>query len=176
VIARRIPFGILAVAGQNGEFMTHQIGQEQVIGQVQALLEETFEKVAGIYLDRGTSLVETLEAVSAKEASRPAVKGGTSIAGHVAHIRFYLRIVNDVIDGKQYERLDWKQSWLVTTVSESEWDELRQGVRDDYSYLKAHLAQCADWRGEEPLSGALGIAIHTAYHLGAIRQMMKLAR
>ncbi len=37
-------------------------------------LEETFERVSGIYLDSGTSLFETLEGVSAEEASRPSPK------------------------------------------------------------------------------------------------------
>jgi hypothetical protein len=37
-----------------------------------AMMEETFEsKHHGIYLDRGTSLFETLETVSAEEASVP---------------------------------------------------------------------------------------------------------
>ena len=35
------------------------------------MLEETFEHVYGNYLDGGTSLFETLETISAEDASRP---------------------------------------------------------------------------------------------------------
>jgi hypothetical protein len=43
------------------------------------LLSETFEKTQGIYLDRGTSLLETMETISAEQASRPVSAKGASI-------------------------------------------------------------------------------------------------
>ncbi len=35
------------------------------------MFDETFEQVQGMYLDKGTSLFETLATVTAEEASRP---------------------------------------------------------------------------------------------------------
>ena len=56
------------------------------------LMEETFEsKHHGIYLDKGTSLFETLETVSATEASIPVGNKCASLAAQVAHTTFYIR-------------------------------------------------------------------------------------
>ena len=154
--------------------MTPSVSNELITKQIFAFLHETFGNVNGIYLDRGTSLTETLAAISAVTASRPGTEGGTSIAGHVDHIRFYLRVMNDYMDGKTIEKLDWKQSWLRHTVTEAEWDELRQQIRDDYEQLSAHLENFDDWNNERRFSGALGAIVHTAFHIGAIRQIAKV--
>ena len=51
------------------------------------LMEETFEaKHHGIYLDKGTSLFETLETISAREASIPVGGKCASVAAQVAHV------------------------------------------------------------------------------------------
>ena len=56
-----------------------------------AFMEETFEpKHHGIYLDRGTSLFETLDRVSAEEASIPVGGKCASLAAQVAHVIFYI--------------------------------------------------------------------------------------
>lgn len=50
------------------------------------LMEETFEsKHHGIYLDKDTSLFETLDTVSAEEASIPVGGKCASLAAQVAH-------------------------------------------------------------------------------------------
>ncbi|MDQ3524712.1 MAG: hypothetical protein M3451_06625, partial [Chloroflexota bacterium] len=45
--------------------------------------EETFTDVTGIFLDRGTSMFETLATISAEEASRPVGGGCANIAAQV---------------------------------------------------------------------------------------------
>ena len=57
--------------GRKGEHMSTQIATDSFKKQLFLLFEETFDHVHGVYLDRGTSLFETLEAISAEEASRP---------------------------------------------------------------------------------------------------------
>ena len=59
---------------------------------MQAALDETFENVQGMYLDRGTSLFETLATITAEEASRPVSANCASLAAHVEHMRFYMEI------------------------------------------------------------------------------------
>jgi hypothetical protein len=54
------------------------------------VLEETFEKVQGIFLDRGTSLFETLETITAEEASVPVGGRCATLAAQVKHTAFYL--------------------------------------------------------------------------------------
>jgi hypothetical protein len=52
------------------------------------LLKETFEDPSGIYLDKRTSLHQTLEAVSAQQASIPVGGKCASLAAQVAHVTF----------------------------------------------------------------------------------------
>ena len=51
--------------------MDNAISQKLFTDELFAVLEETFETHHGIYLDKGTSLFETLETITAAEASRP---------------------------------------------------------------------------------------------------------
>lgn len=156
--------------------MSSQIEQDKFTKQLFALLQESFEKVEGIYLDRGTSLFETLASLSAEEASRPITEQGTSIAGQVAHIHFYLEVLDRYMDGALNEKVDWSQSWLVKTVTRSEWDDLRRQIDEDYRRLRTHLNSFTEWNDDRRLGGALAIVAHTAYHLGAIRQILHLAK
>ena len=156
--------------------MSTQISSELVGKEILDFLEETFEKVSGIYLDRETSFLETLAKVNAAEASKPIVESGTTIAGQVEHVRFYLRILNDAMSGKTHPNLDWKQSWLVKRVTDSEWTKLQQQLRDDYRQLQERWKSIEDWSAEDQLGGALAIVVHTAYHLGAIRQILRVVK
>ena len=67
------------------------IRPEEFRSNLLAFMGETFEdKHQGIYLDKGTSLFETLETVSAKEASIPVGGKCASLAAQVAHVIFYI--------------------------------------------------------------------------------------
>ena len=143
---------------------------------IEALAEETFSDVKGIYLDGKTSLMESLAVISSEEASRPITDEGTSIAGQAEHIRFYLRVLNSYMDGTLTEKIDWSKSWQVKTVTESEWTTLKKLLEDDYNDLRSKLAEITDWNDEKRLGGALAIITHTAYHLGAIRQIMRIVK
>jgi len=156
--------------------MSNTINSELFTQNLKALLEETFENVKGIYLDGGTSLTETLSSLSAEEASKPIVPEGTSIAGQVEHIRFYLNVMNGYMDGQWFEKLDWKQSWLTKSVTKGEWETIRQNLKADYEQLCQHLQRFDDFNDDRRLGGALATIVHTAYHLGAIRQIMHLAK
>ncbi|MFN8564453.1 MAG: hypothetical protein U0703_23185 [Anaerolineae bacterium] len=54
------------------------------------LLDETFIQHHGIYLDRGTSLFETLAPITAARASIPVGGECATLAAQVEHVRFYL--------------------------------------------------------------------------------------
>ena len=73
--------------------MSKQIATDVFKKELFDLLEETFERVQGIYLDKGTSFFETLETISAVEASRPVSATCASIAAQVEHVRFYLQVL-----------------------------------------------------------------------------------
>ena len=136
------------------------------------LFDETFDRVQGNYLDRGTSLFETLATISAAAASRPVSARCASIAGQVDHVRFYLDTIQGYMQGTITGKTDWRQSWAVTDVTPEEWDVLKQRLRDSYTsvvdMLRAYDAEA--WQAE--VSGSLAMLVHTAYHLGEIRQAL----
>jgi hypothetical protein len=70
------------------------------------------------------------------------------------------------------EKIDWAQSWRVHTVTSAEWDDLRRVVRRAYSTLTEHLQAVDSW-SEEEIGDGMAIIAHTAYHLGAIRQLVR---
>ena len=142
-----------------------------------ALLEETFEKApvktGGFYLDADTSLFATIDKLSGEQASTSVGENEATIASHLEHIRFYLTVLKEFISQNETDVVDWKQSWLVNTVDESEWEELKKAVGNDYRDLKETLKKFESWN-EKKIAGAMAIVTHSAYHLGAIRQIIKI--
>ncbi len=139
-------------------------------------LEETFEKVQGIYLDRGTSLYETLASLSAEEASRPVTETGTSIAAQVEHVRFYLRVIQDYIQDKQQGKIEWRTSWRKNEITPEDWARLLTDLHAEHDRLVALTKSIKDWSLERNLGGIQAAIVHTAYHLGSIRQILHVAK
>jgi hypothetical protein len=134
-------------------------------------LDETFENVRGMYLDRGTSLFETLATISAEEASRPVSATCASIAAQVAHINFYIEVLFRFMRGER-PQVDWGEIWrTVQAVTPDEWAASQAKLRETYAQLRA-LAASTTWEGEGEIGGALAILMHNAYHLGEIRQAL----
>lgn len=136
------------------------------------VLDETFENVQGIFLDKGTSLFETLETISAEEASRPVSDTCASIAAQVNHTTYYLDLTVQFVRGPVPENVDWPGSWQVTSVTDEEWAALKNRLREAYQNLRSLVADDASWELEGALAGSLGVVAHTAYHLGEIRQAL----
>jgi len=78
------------------------------------LLDETFDNVQGIFLDKGTSLFETLATISAAEASIPVGGKCATLAAQVKHVAFYLDVVEKSVRTQQNERQDWDKIWRET--------------------------------------------------------------
>ena len=154
------------------------IVEEDFTGSLFTLLKETFEgpppKTASAYLDQGGGLFQTVENVTAEDASRAVKPGAPTIAAHCAHARFYVSVLHRYMQGP-LEDVDWKQSWLVQTVSPAEWEALREELREAYTSLTEALRSVEGW-GERPVGAALAIVAHTAYHLGAVRQLVRMVR
>lgn len=136
------------------------------------LLDETFDKVHGRYLDRGDSLFETLAAISTEEASRPVGSTCASVAAQVEHTRFYLDLCARYGRGEQVGKVDWDATWALTGVTAEEWEALQGGLRAAYQDLLAVLATPQTWEHPDALGGSLNALVHTAFHLGQIRQSL----
>jgi hypothetical protein len=138
-----------------------------------AFMEETFEaKHHGIYLDRGTSLFETLATVSAEEASIPVGGKCASLAAQVAHVIFYIDSWERyALQGDNSPR-DWGYIWrTVEKVTPEEWEDYKSKLKDAYLRMDKLFHENSTWN-EDTIGGALSIVVHTAYHLGEIRQAL----
>jgi hypothetical protein len=136
------------------------------------VLEETFENVHGIYLDKNTSIFETLAAISAEQASIPTSPSCASIAAHVEHMAFYNETILQFVRGERPE-VDWDEIWhRVEAVTPAEWEASQQRLRASYQEIRTLFKSTPDWKSSDEIGGALGLIAHNAYHLGEIRQAL----
>jgi hypothetical protein len=136
------------------------------------ILDETFDTHHGYYLDRGTSLFETLATISAAEASRPVSASCASIAAQVNHTAYYLDVLRQDLDPTHImDKVDWQESWNVPPVNDEEWAALVQSLRTASDKVIASIKAMETW-SEDSAGAAVVIAVHTAHHLGEIRQAL----
>jgi hypothetical protein len=149
---------------------------EYFLESVAYLLREAFEGAPegrpSAFLDAGVGFFSTLRSLSADDASRSV--GETTIAAHTEHAKFYLDRVCEFMTGRT-ERVNWEDSWLIETVNEAEWDALRDSVKKAYENSLKCIAGIERW-DPKTTGMALGLVAHTAYHLGAVRQLAKSAK
>jgi len=149
------------------------IAKEDFLKDVLLVLRETFEGSptgeSSAYLDRGIGVFPTLDNLSAEQVSSEI--NGITIAAHTEHFKFYLDRLCEFIKGRT-EPVNWEQSWLIDEVNETEWNALRDAVRKAYENVLRTFAEVETWSGDH-IGDAVAIIAHTAYHLGAIRQIMK---
>ncbi len=137
-----------------------------------AFLEETFESHHGIFLDKGTSLLETLATISAEQASIPVGGKCASLAAQVEHVIFYIESFERYALQNDHSPVDWGKIWrTVEKVSPEEWDALRARLRGTYERISRLFHSNNDWN-EATIGGSLGVVVHTVYHLGEIRQAL----
>jgi hypothetical protein len=138
------------------------------------LFKETFEGTGGAsshFIDpKGGALFETLERITPGLASRN--QFGSSIAAHCAHTRYYLQVLPEFMRDLN-PTTDWPGSWRQSQVDASEWDALRNSLRAEYDDVMQFLRGVQSW-DDEMIGGSLSMLAHTAYHLGAIRQLAKM--
>jgi hypothetical protein len=151
------------------------IHKDDFLKDILVILRETFEGSpegqGSAYLDRGIGFISTLEKLSAEDVSRKT--GGTTIAAQTEHAKFYLDRLCEFMKGRT-ESVNWEQSWLIETVNEEEWKALRDSVKKSYHNVLRTFADIEVWN-QDNIGDAVAIIAHTAYHLGAIRQLAKNA-
>jgi hypothetical protein len=150
-----------------------QIQAEHFTHALYTLLDETFDNVHGYFLDKGTSLFETLATISAEEASMPVGGKCATLAAQVKHVTFYLDVLERNVRTQQYERQDWGKIWRETTaVTSEEWEAIKTQLRESYDRIKKLISDTTEWPSEQHIGGAIAAIVHTAYHLGEIRQAL----
>jgi len=141
------------------------------------LFAETFEEEHDLYLDPGTSLFKTLETISAEEASIPVGGNCATLAAQVAHVAFYLEVNEQAVRAGAFPKVDWDEIWHTTNQVDPEaWEALKNRLRRSYQRILTLLETIEEWPSEIEISNAIGWVVHTAYHLGEIRQALCLIR
>ena len=148
---------------------------------VSKLLIEIFDGPPGseaFILNPGDSgLHRQLETISAATASQPAIPGKPSIAAHVDHVHFGLSLLTRWLSGEEnpWAGADWNGSWTRSTVTEDQWRTLRDNLRKEAATWQNAVGTRNEW-DDISAAGALSTIAHTAYHLGAIRQILSATK
>jgi hypothetical protein len=128
-------------------------------------------------LNRGDAgLLASLDRVSAPAASQTPT-AGASIAAHAEHLRYGFSILNRWASGEAspWETADWTLAWKKPTVTDVAWQALRQDLRREAESWAKVLAAPPEM-GKAAARWVTGSIAHTAYHLGAIRQIDRASR
>jgi uncharacterized damage-inducible protein DinB len=128
---------------------------------------------------RESALLGTIESLPADQAFAAPAPGARSIAGHVEHLRFALDLTLQRLRGEN-PPADWAASFNVGAASPEAWATLQRELRRAYEAVLAELQQ---QRNVPPqawppinLVGLAAMTAHNAYHLGAIRQIVRIVR
>ncbi len=137
------------------------------------LLDEAFDTVHGAFLDKNTSLFETLAGISASEASIPVGGKCATLAAQVKHVAFYLDVIEKGLRESSYPKVDWGEIWrTVNRVTPEEWQAIQDELRASYNRILDLIRDTPAWSSDAQIGGAIAIVAHTAYHLGEIRQAL----
>lgn len=156
--------------------MENKSQDEMITEEIGNLLTETFEKVDGFYLDKGSSLFERLDDISAAEASLCPAGSDKTIAGHVGHLSFFMRTIIGYNTGEIVDKTDWKTSWTYSEVPPKKWEELKEEVHGSYKIVRENIRGITYWKNVDDFAGILCILAHTAFHMGAIWKMISQIR
>jgi hypothetical protein len=149
----------------------------EAMGRLFGELTEGVTGSTGFVLNTGDiGLLRSLATLSAADASR-SVNDGATIAAHAQHVRYGLSLMNEWAagGGDPFANAKWDEAWKISSVSDTEWTEIRDGLRDEARGWTAVLEAPREVQGVE-LTGMIASAAHLAYHLGAIRQIHKSVR
>jgi hypothetical protein len=148
---------------------------EGAVDQLLAVLKETMEGPGdggSYFLDPNTGLLKTLETLSLEQVFASAAPGRPSIAAHVKHTVFHLRVICAWPRGDRSRR-DWPASFVLENHEAATWVELLEELKLEYADFQSVIREFAT-RNDQDLGGAVGGIVHVAYHLGAIRQLIQL--
>lgn len=150
-----------------------QTSDHPVAQAMRVLLDETFDNPRPIFLDKGTSLFETLATISHEEASIPVGNKCATLAAQVKHVAFYLNVVDESVRDPNTPHADWQHIWrTVSAVDAEEWEAIKTELRESYGRILKLIDDTTAWDEPRTIGGAIGLVAHTAYHLGEIRQAL----
>lgn len=137
------------------------------------VLGKTNEFTWVIDREPGQGIIGTVEQLSAEDASFSLTEGGSTVAAHTEHVRWSLQFALQFFKGEN-PKPDWAESWRIKTVDEKQWKKLQVDLKNIYTTIRAAVEKREDWSDTRFMTGSLAILPHLAYHLGSIRQMVRV--
>ncbi|MBS4214029.1 hypothetical protein [Neobacillus rhizophilus] len=152
---------------------------ETLRNSVKTMLRETFEGplVPGkgswfTNSESNSGIFGVLEGMSYDQASMSV--HGTTLAAHTDHIRYHMWGTNEILKKGKQPEMDWGKSWDIHSVDAQQWNRNQEGLRNEYFTLLESI-DAIEWN-ELLANEVLSSLAHSAYHLGAIRQMLKVVK
>lgn len=99
------------------------------------------------------------------------------MAAHTQHLRYGLSLMNRWASqgGNPFANAKWDEAWRMSAVDDEQWTEVREGLRVEAQQWHVHLSTPRSLNLLQ-LKGFIASVAHLAYHLGAIRQIVRSAR
>jgi hypothetical protein len=147
---------------------------EALTSAVRQLLAEGFEGASAgtTWFVDDQGLLGSIQELDAARASRPTSPEGSTVAAHVEHVRWFVALLNAFARGER-PAVEWAESWTVREVDGEAWASLQADPEREFRELSEHLARGVEVEDPERLMPVLATVAHVAYHLGAVRQMVK---
>lgn len=152
---------------------TDSIFKEALLNMLVEIFDGPPGEMAFVLNPGDPGLLRQLESIDAATASTRPMQGKTTIASHTDHLHYGLSLMNRWAggDANAFANSDWNASWKRTTVTDDQWRKLIANLRQEAEAWRKVVTSRDTWDSMSA-SGALSSAAHTAYHLGAIRQIL----
>ncbi|MBN8628510.1 MAG: hypothetical protein J0M17_23775 [Planctomycetes bacterium] len=120
-------------------------------------------------------LIATLKGLTAAQASQQPGAGRKPIVSHANHVLYGYELINRAVagDAKAFTEADWTVAWKLEHVTDAEWSTLLERLETQGRKILALAETIPSGIDEIMLTGLFGSAAHNAYHLGAIRQILR---
>jgi hypothetical protein len=99
------------------------------------------------------------------------------LAAQVKHVAFHLDYIEKYFRDPNPPQADWGEIWrTVNLVTTEEWQSIQSELRTNYDRILNLFKTAPTWSSENEIGTALAVVVHTAYHLGEIRQALCILR
>lgn len=116
----------------------------------------------------GSGIFGTIAKLSAQQASLNI--NDNTIAAHAHHTMYHITVCISFLEGNEPEA-DWSKSWKISEVDGEEWQNIRDSLEIAYNKMLKRIE--INELDDLSVRFILSSLSHSAYHLGAIRQMVK---
>jgi hypothetical protein len=157
------------------------LSQQSLIRDIKALL---LEAAVGPENPRETWFVDneedsgilgSLRGLSASSAFAVPVEGLDCIAAHVQHAAYSINLATRAFRGENaHATADWQGSWVIREKNPAEWQRIFNDFESAVSNISAELTRGVNLDDPMLRRGSIGLIAHTAWHLGAVRQLRVL--